>query len=121
MYMSKVTKFDKATLRALRADLQKVLAQYGSNANIDFSIGNIKFSSAECDIKIKAKIVGAVTLTDTLLAAQIKRLGLVTTNKQGDTLVEYRARNRAYPFIYRTAAGKQYKTSELSVKLRFKA
>ena len=64
--MKNVTKFDKATLNSLRTEMQAVLNKFG--ANLEFEVGNMRFSDAEVDIKVKAKVKGAETVSSLLFA-----------------------------------------------------
>jgi hypothetical protein len=57
--MTKFAQFDKATLKALRAEMQEVMNKYAVKANLEIEVGNMRFSSAEVDIKVKAKIMFA--------------------------------------------------------------
>jgi len=119
--MTQFNKFDKANLKALRNEMQAVLEKYGVDANLDFEVGNMRFSEAEVDIKVKAKVKGAKTQTDTMLENRVKALGISMTNSFGDELVEYSPRRYKYPYGYRTRSGKMYKCDETSVKVRFAA
>lgn len=120
--MTKFAKFDKTSLKALRAEMQAVLEKYGVDANVNFEVGNMKFSEAEVEIKVKAKIVGAKTFTDAILETRAAALGLTLKNKFGDELVEYNSRAYKMPFVYRNAAdGKLYKCDERLAKMRFSA
>lgn len=120
--MTKFAKFDKVSLNALRKEMQDLLNKYGVDANVAFEIGNMRFSAAEVEIKVSAKIVGAKTLTDTILESRVASLGLTMKNKFGDELVEYNTRAPKMPFIYINAAdGKRYKCTEQMAKMRFSA
>jgi len=115
-----ITKFDKPTLRNLRTEMQALLESYGVKTNLDITVGNMSFSDAEVNIKIQVKVKGAVTMTDRILQMEVDRLGLVTVNKAGDKLVEYKTRAQKYSFVYESR-GKMYKTDERGVQARFAA
>ena len=118
--MKNVTKFDKATLKALRTEMQAVLDKFG--ANIQFEVGNMRFSDAEVDIKVKATIKGATTRADIVLLSIMNAYKLKQTASNGDTLVQYNSRSYKYPFVFRKADdGKLYKLDERSAKIRFAA
>ena len=120
--MTKFAQFDKANLKALRIEMQALLNKYGADANISFDVGNMSFSSAEVQIKVAAKVVGAKTMTDSILESRVAALGLNMKNKMGDELVEYNTRAPKMPFIYTSAAdGKRYKCTEVMAKMRFTA
>ena len=111
--------FDRKNLSKLRAEMAQVLQKYGVDANLDIAVGNMRFSDAEVEIKVTAKVKGAKTMTDKLLESEAKRLGLKMKNRAGDRLVEYKPRNWKMPFVYVAANGKRYKCDEASAKMRF--
>jgi hypothetical protein len=118
----KFASFDKKNLAALRAEMNEVLQKYSSSANLEIEVGNMRFSSAEVEIKVSAKVKGAKTFTDSILESRVAALGLKMKNKDGDMLVEYKTRNWKMPFVYINAAdGKRYKCDERMAKLRFAA
>lgn len=118
--MTKVTKFDKPTLRNLRNEMQALLDAYGVKTNLEILVGNMSYSDAEVNIKIQAKVKGAVSMTDRILQMEVKRLGLKMENKAGDKLVSYKTRAQKYAFVYESR-GKMYKTDERGVVARFAA
>ena len=102
--------------------MQAVLEKYGVPSNLEFEVGNMKFSDAEVEIKVKAKVKGAKTRTDSILESIAKIHGLKIKNKDGDVLVDYKTRNWKMPFVYKSAAdGKLYKCDERGAKIRFAA
>jgi hypothetical protein len=120
--MTKFAKFDRKNLTALRNEMSALLKKYGVDTNLDFEVGNMKFSEAEVEIKVKAKVVGAKTLTNVILETRAAALGMKLKNALGDELVDYNARAYKMPFVYVSAKdGKRYKTSEEGAKMRFAA
>jgi hypothetical protein len=118
--MTKFAQFDKATLKALRSEMQEVMNKYAVKANLEINVGNMRFSDAEVDIKINAKVKGAVTQTDRILQMQMKDLGLKMTASNGDTLTGYNTRAGKYPFQYTCGTtGKKYKCSGMQAKMKF--
>ena len=118
----KFSKFDKTNLKDLRAEMQALLSKYGVDSNLEIEVGNMKFSEAEVEIKVTAKVKGAKTFTDVILESRAAALGLKMKNKLGDELVEYNTRAYKMPFVYRNAAdGKLYKCDERMAKMRFAA
>lgn len=119
--MTKFSKFDKATLKALRSEIDEVLSKYGVKANLDIEVGNMRFSDAEVEIKVKAKVKGAVTITDRMLESVVKSLGITSMkNAKGDELVKYNSRSYKYPFVYKKATdGKMYKCDQRMAKILF--
>lgn len=120
--MTKFAKFDRKNLNSLRAEMQALLSKYGVDSNLEINVGNMKFSEAEVEIKVKAKVIGAKTLTNVILESRVAAMGLKMTNKFGDQLVDYNTRAPKMPFIYVNAAdGKRYKCTEQMAKMRFAA
>lgn len=120
--MTKFTKFDKTNLKALRAEMNALLNKYGVDTNIEFTVGNMKFSEAEVEIKVTAKVSGAKTFSNVILESRAAALGLKLKNKFGDELVDYNTRSYKFPFVFVDAKdGKRYKCDERMAKIRFGA
>jgi hypothetical protein len=120
--MTKFAKFDRKNLNALRAEMQALLSKYGIDSNLDFEVGNMKFSEAEVEIKVSAKIAGAKTMTNVILESRVAALGLTMKNALGDELLDYNTRAHKMPFVYLNARdGKRYKCDERTAKMRFAA
>lgn len=117
--MTKFTAFDRKNLNALRAEMEAVLAKYGMESNLEFSVGGMKFSQSDVEVKVTAKVKGAKTLGDTILESRVKALGLVM-EKNGAKLVRYDSKKYKFPFIYEKG-GKLYKTSTEHAKFLFAA
>lgn len=122
MTMNKIEKFDKNTLKALRAEMQSLLTKYGVGSNIEFNVGNMKFRESEVEIKVSAKIIGAKTFSNAILEARVASLGLKMKNALGDELVDYNTKAYKMPFVYLNSRdGKRYKCDERTAKIRFGA
>jgi hypothetical protein len=118
--MTKFVKFDRKNLTALRDEMSALLKKYGVDTNLEFEVGNMKFSEAEVEIKVKAKVVGAKTLTNVILESRVAALGMKLKNALGDELVDYNTRAHKMPFVYISARdGKRYKCTEDMAKMRF--
>ena len=118
--MTKFVKFDKATLKSLRAEMQEVMNKYAVKANLEIEVGNMSFSSAEVSIKVNAKVKGAVTMTDRNFNFQALSIGITEfKNANGDQLVKYNSRSYKYPFVYAKADGKMYKCDAAQAKRLF--
>jgi len=115
-----ITKFDQPTLRNLRVEMQALLEAYGVETNLEITVGNMSFSDTEVNIKVQAKVKGAVSRADRILQMEADRLGLKMKNDAGDKLVEYKTRAQKYSFVYESR-GKLYKTDERGVVARFAA
>jgi hypothetical protein len=105
--------FNKVTCQKLRADLNRVLAEYGKSEGIVVEIGNMRFSGTEVRIaNTTCRIVGAPKREEKAIEHQFAIHGLKETNSRGDRLVEYNRRRYAYPFIYVEAGtGRRFKTN----------
>lgn len=105
--------FTKATCQKLRADLNRVLAEYGATEGITFELGNIRFMAEELKItSVTARIAGARKKEERALDFKFSVYGLKEVNQFGDRLVEYNSRRYQYPFVYiKKADGRRYKTS----------
>ena len=120
--MTKFNKFDRKNLKNLRAEMDAVLKKYGTSANLDIALGNMKFSDSEVTIKVEAKIKGAKTMSNVILDSRVAALGVKMKNKAGDELVDYNTRAYKMPFVYRSSEnGKLYKASEDRIRLLFAA
>jgi hypothetical protein len=120
--MTKFTKFDRKNLNSLRAEMSALLSKFGIDSNLELAVGNMKFSEAEVEIKVTAKVIGAKTRADSVLETMIKLKGLKLKNVKGDELVGYNTRAHKMPFIYLKAAdGKRYKCAEDIAKFMFAA
>lgn len=118
----KFTSFDKKNLSALRDEMNAVLQKYGVDANLEITVGNMKFSSTEVEIKVTAKVKGAKTFNDTILEGRAATLGLKLKNRNGDILVDYNTRAHKMPFVYIDGSdGKRYKCGEMTAKVLFAA
>ena len=118
----KFSKFDRSNLKALRTEMEALLAKYGVESNLDITVEGMRFSEAEVKINVVAKVKGAKTLTNVILESRVAALGLKMKNKYGDELVDYNTRAPKMPFIYLNVAdGKRYKCTEQMAKMRFAA
>lgn len=115
--MKNVSQFNKQVCNELRDELQAVLDKFG--ANLNFTIGNMKFSSTEVEIKISAKINGTKSFDDVILESRVNALGLVM-EKNGLKLIRYDSKRWKMPFIYEKN-GVSYKTTEEHAKFLFAA
>ena len=117
--MTKIIKFDRNSLKVFRAEMQNLLNKYGIGSNVEFVIGNMKFSDVEVDIKVYAKIVGRKTFNNLQFESRVASLGLQLKNAFGDELVDYNSKAYKMPFVYVKANGKKYKCDERTAKMLF--
>lgn len=113
-----ITTFDKSNLSTIRKDLNALVEAYGKTIGVDFDFGNISFSAGEFKVKMGAKIKGAITRTDTILASLMKSHSLKTEGRDGRVLTGYNSKAYAYPFKY-SQGGKNFKCSLESAKMYF--
>jgi len=121
-----ISSFDKATCRALRADLQKVLDAYAAKQGITLTVGNMSFTPEAVSIKMEAKIVGGKGIReqkiDSALPLQAMYDGLSLDVCSGKQLVGYNSRAYKRPYIYlQINTGKRFKTSRNQAKMYFTA
>tara|TARA_B110000259_G_C13969031_1_gene383930 strand:- start:383 stop:790 length:408 start_codon:yes stop_codon:yes gene_type:complete len=126
--MSKITQFDRQSLRALRVDLDSAMASIASKYGIELSAGNISFTSETATIKVDAGIIGSNGRAVTKEAKafdQYKRLvGLGdlnigdSVNVQGKqyTITGYKPRSKKSPVCIENAKGQGYKVSVEMIK-----
>jgi len=131
--MSKITQFDRTSLRALRVDLDSAMATIASKYGIELSAGNISFTSETATIKVAAGIIGsngrAVTPEAKAFDQYKSLVGLGALNVgdtidlQGDmyTISGYKPRSKKSPVVVtKVSNGSSYKVSVDMVK-RFNA
>jgi len=121
-----ISTFDRATCRALRADLQKVLDAYATKQGITLTVGNMSFTSEAVSIKMEARVAGGKSLREQKLDSSLKlqayidRLSLDVI--KGKQLVGYNSRAHKMPYIYlEVATGKRFKTTRSMAKVYFSA
>jgi len=110
--------FDKKNLKVLREVMNAALAEAGFEG-LSFEVGNAKYEQAEANFQVKVKIEGLETVSDKMLEAEVRRLGLVM-EKEGRKLIDYKPRNHKYPFIMEDG-GKRYKLSGIQARAYFGA
>ena len=127
--MSKITQFDRTSLRALRVDLDSAMATIASKYGIELSAGNISFTSETATIKVAAGIIGsngrAVTPEAKAFDQYKGLVGLGALNV-GDTIViqgadytisGYKPRSKKSPVVVnKVSNGSSYKVSVDMVK-----
>ncbi|MGY8867524.1 MAG: hypothetical protein ACKVJK_18135, partial [Methylophagaceae bacterium] len=119
--MSKITQFDRQSLRALRVDLDSAMATIASKYGIELSAGNISFTSETATIKVAAGIIGSNGRAATPEAKafdQYKRLVGLSNLNVGDsvnvqgkqyTITGYKPRSKKSPVCIENAKGQGYK------------
>lgn len=117
--MKTYTSLNKPDLQKIRVELNKVLAKYGADVNLEFTLGNINFTSGDFRVKLEGKVKGAETRDDKVLDRMISQHNLSRNSRCGATLVGYNSRAHRYPFLYKESSGKTYKAALSSVRIKF--
>lgn len=119
--MTKFTSFDKAACQSLRSEMNALLTKYGVDANLEFTVGNMRFLQESVEIKVSAKVKGGKAKTDVALERMAKIMNLSLEVRSGKKLVAYNSRSYKYPFVYLNSIdGKRYKCSEAQAQVYFK-
>jgi hypothetical protein len=115
--MKNVSTITKFTCQELRDELNAVLAKFGQDCNLEFDVGNMKFTAESVDMKLTAKVKGRQVSADLESYASIFDLTLDQTS--GRQLIEYNSRQYKFPFIY-LQDGKRYKCNKETAMRYFK-
>lgn len=119
---TKFTSFDKFACRLLRQEMQELLAKYGVEANLEFTVGNMKFTNEGAEIKVSTKVKGGKSITDRALEFEAKVRGFTLDETNGRKLVGFMPRSYKYPYVYLNLRdGKRYKCSPMQAETYFKA
>lgn len=116
--MSKITKFTKQNLPQVRSDINKILKEYADENGFTINLGNIRFNNGEFTAKLETKIIGAVTMSDTIFERQCAVYNLGKLGIGGRELTGYNTKAHAYPFMY-TQNGKNFKCTAAQAKEYF--
>ena len=121
--MTKVTKFDKPTLRALRPELNAALAAVGAKHGISITIGNGSYTGENATFKLELALLGSDGKAESKELVALKECYPELVNKQvtlnrGSTgrIIGYNPRAHQYPFLVKTVQG-VYKISALQAGL----
>jgi len=116
--------FNKTTATQFRTEFNELMAKYGQTANLDISIGNIRFTPTEINVKMNVKIRGTTSLAETKASDSLKFeamiMNLTLDETMGRKLLEYNSRRHKYPFTYLDLkTGKRFKTTATMARLYF--
>ena len=128
--MTRITNFDKPTIKAIRVAMDDALAQVEKAYGIKISTGNARFSGNEVTFKVKANTVDGATGTAITKEAQMFDLyknseGIGHLNV-GDTITlqgkdfilkGYNTRARKSPIQIEDKQGRGYKCSVQMLKM----
>lgn len=120
--MKNIKEFDQANLKALRTELDVVLAKFKKKSGVEFTLGKIKYSSNTVTLTVEGKIVGTQS-------SEAKMLEVFTKFKENDIIrlaalgeckvVGFKSKNKKYPYIVETLhTAKRYKLSESQIDAR---
>ncbi len=115
----KIENFDRATCKALRIAMNRVLVDAGIEG-VEFAVGSMSFSHTKCTIKVEATTAGNVEARTSVVELQAKLHGIASlTNDAGWALVDFHPKKRMYPFIATDATKKRFKLSPDQARARF--
>ncbi len=121
--MSKITKFDKPALKALRVDIDAALAAVGAKHGINLKAGNARFDAKTVTFKLNCALLNSDGVAETKEMMDLKALYPQLVNKQvtlgprtHGTIVGYKSRAQKYPFLLQTPNG-VYKITSIQAGL----
>ncbi len=121
--MSKITKFDKPTLRALRGDINAALAAVGAKHGIDLHAGNARFDANTVTFKLNCALLDSDGKAETKEMLDLKAIHPELVNKRisigpktHGTIIGFKVRSQKYPFLLQTPKG-VYKISSVQAGL----
>ena len=127
--MTRITNFDKPTIKAIRTAMDDALAQVEKAYGIKISTGNARFSGNEVTFKVKANTVtdsgSAITKEAQMFDLYKASEGLahlsvgdtVTLQGKSFTITGYNTRARKSPINIEDAQGRGYKCSVQMLKM----
>lgn len=121
--MIKITKFDKPTLRALRADIDAAVAAVGAKYGISVTAGNASFRDTSATFKLECALLNSDGKAETKEMVCLKECYPELVNKRvtfgrgtNGFIIGYNPRARQYPFLVKTVKG-VYKISAVQAGL----
>ena len=127
--MTRITNFDKPTIKAIRTAMDDALAQVEKAYGIKISTGNARFSGNEVTFKVKANTVtdsgSAITKEAQMFDLYKNSEGIghlsvgdtVTLQGKSFTITGYNTRARKSPINIEDAQGRGYKCSVQMLKM----
>ena len=127
--MTRITNFDKPTIKAIRVAMDDALAQVEKAYGIKISTGNARFSGNEVTFKVKANTVtdsgSAITKEAQMFDLYKNSEGIghlsvgdtVTLQGKSFTITGYNTRARKSPINIEDAQGRGYKCSVQMLKM----
>ncbi len=110
--MSKITEFDKPTLRDLRADIDAALIAVGAKHGIRLSTGNARFTADSATFKLECSLFNSDGVAESKEMVALKALYPQLVNKRitfgrgtNGFIIGYNPRAHQYPFLVKTVKG----------------
>ena len=112
--MSKITKFDKPTLRALRTEIDLALAAVGAKHGISVTAGSASFRDNSATFKLECALLNSAGVAESKEMVALKECYPELVDKQvtlsrgtGLTgfIIGYNPRAQKYPFLLQTSKG----------------
>ena len=110
--MSKITKFDKPTLRALRTDIDAALAAVGAKHGISVTAGSASFRDTNATFKLECAMLNSAGVAESKELVALKECYPELVNKRitfgrgtNGFIIGYNPRASQYPFLVKTVKG----------------
>lgn len=121
--MQNYADFNRKNLVQFREELNSLLNKYGAHVNLEFSVGDMKFTSTEVKMTVKSKIAGVESSTEKAVRELLSMRGFKekgTIPQHGEcTVVDYVRRRYKRPWVIKTAKGKTLCASDQHMKAWF--
>lgn len=111
--MSKITEFNKPTLRTLRSEIDTALAEIGKTYGIDLRTGNARYDAKTATFKLNCSMLNESGDVETKEMIDLKAFHPALVNKevkmnggQVGIVIGFNARRHKYPFIVSTPKGR---------------
>ncbi len=121
--MSKITEFNKPTLKALRADIDAALTAVGAKHGISLTAGNARFTGDNATFKLECALLNSDGVAESKEMVALKALYPQLVNKRVSigprthgTIVGFNHNAQKYPFLLKTPKG-VYKISAVQAGL----
>ncbi len=110
--MSKITEFNKPTLRTLRVDIDMALAAVAATHGISITAGNASFRDSNATFKLECALLNSDGKSESKELVCLRECYPELVNKQitlelegVGKIVGYNPRAHQYPFLIQTAKG----------------
>ena len=110
--MSKITKFDRPALRALRTDIDAALAAVGAKHGISVTAGHASFRDTNATFKLECALLNSDGKAESKELVALKECYPELVNKRitfgrgtNGFIIGYNPRASQYPFLVKTVKG----------------